>query len=94
MLQPSPRPPWYVTMTPTGGPTATPTPTRLPPPPTPTPTPTAVLLPVAGDTFQAGWLLGLGIGCILLGLALAVLGRGTAGLHIGAAAPHGRDRKR
>ncbi|HEC35604.1 MAG TPA: hypothetical protein ENI39_03620 [Anaerolineae bacterium] len=74
--QPSPRPPWYATMTPTPGPT----PAEPPPHPTPTATatPVPVLLPVSGNGFQGGWLAGLGAGFVLLGLALAALGRAVS----------------
>jgi len=80
-LQPSPRPPWNTTMTPTPSPVLTPTPTSAPPPtatPTPTPTPVPVLLPISGGRPAAGWLLGLGIVLLAGGLALGARGWGAA----------------
>lgn len=79
--QPSPRPPWYATMTPTPGGAAEPP--SAPPLASLSPTPTVVpvLLPASGGQPLAGWLTGLGAGCLLLGLAIAALGvrRGRSG---------------
>ena len=76
-LQPSPRPPWYGTVTPT----PTPRPTSTPPPPPshplpsqPTPAPTPDRLPITGGTYKCGWMLGLGVGFTLLGFALTAFG--------------------
>lgn len=76
-LEPSPRPPWYATLTPEPEPTSTPAP---PPPPTPTPAPTSTpevsLLPLTGDSAsRSGRLVGLGLGLLLTGLAFAVVGQ-------------------
>lgn len=98
LLQPSPRPTtslptlrpttWLPTLVPTASPvvspTAAPTPAEpKPPPPAPTSTPVPIPLPPSGGTFQGGWLLGLGIGLILLGFTLTVLqGRLWIGLRM------------
>jgi hypothetical protein len=67
---PSPRPPWYLTLTPTTTPTSTPTPP--PPASTPVPPPTTILLPLSG---QGPGLAALGLAFMVLGFAVALIGR-------------------
>jgi len=78
-LQPSPRPPWYATETPTPQPTPRPTsrPAQQPPPPPPTPTATPIpdVLPATGGFSHADCLVALGAGAILSALFLVIAGK-------------------
>ena len=72
-LQPSPRPPWYTTLTPPA-PRATP----LSASSVASPASAAVsspVLPTTGSSWHGRWLLGLGLGSFVVGLVLAVLGQ-------------------
>jgi hypothetical protein len=90
-LQPSPRPTLaprptltLPTLTPTAIPSTPVTPTTeagsesATPSVSQTPTPAPALMPNSGGTSQSGWLFGLGVGAILLGLALVLLQQGRA----------------
>jgi hypothetical protein len=78
ILQPSPRPPWFATLTPA----ATPSPEAASGPPPvsaeATPTPTPALIPHTGGSPRGGWLLEVGISLIVLGLALTGLAESKA----------------
>jgi hypothetical protein len=73
-LQPSPRPPWYTTLTPQAA-NATPvSASSVGPPASASVSAPAPVLPSTGNSWHHRWLLGLGLGCCVVGLTFTVLG--------------------